>query len=1019
GEDNTASGWYSFVGGGKDNTASGDWYSFVGGGADNTAFGLISFVGGGSVNTASGGHSFVGGGEDNTASGWYSFVGGGSVNTASGGHSFVGGGEDNTASGWYSFVGGGKENTASGDWYSFVGGGKENTASGWYSFVGGGYGNTASGDLSVIPGGRGLILDANANRSFGFHANNVDGTRNMTISAANTAVFGNVDFWLANNDNSPRSLRFYEQYNAAGNFPNGTNYVGFRAPNNVSADITYTLPVSAPTNNGQVLSSTTEGVLSWAHDGIINFTSNRNTGVPNAIVPVHQLSASGGEISIDIAISSKGDGAIMADMPDGTSTGGNKRGTNAVDWQMSRVNANQVASGASSVIMGGGSNRAGGLGATVGGGFLNNADGYNSTIDGGEQNTTSGHCSSISGGYNNTAGSWASVISGGSENIANGEFASISGGENNTVTGYYSSIIGGRGLTLHNDGSVGYLGNNFFGYRNMTISAANTAVFGNVDFWLANNDNSPRSLRFYEQYNAEGNFPNGTNYVGFRAPNNISADITYTLPASAPTSNGQVLSSTTAGVLSWITPSGGDTVTMGGDVSGTFSNLQIVANAVGSAEISDNAILTSKIADGNITLSKISQSGATNGQVLKWNGSAWSPSGDNSGMVNFSETRTVSAPNETRPVHQLSVVGSEANIDMALSPKGEGALTAHSANNALSGGNKRGQYAVDFQTVRSAATQVASGSRSSIGGGEQNTASGGYSRVGGGYANIASGSNSAVSGGLWNTASSLDAVISGGRSNTASGMASTVAGGESNLASAEYSFVGGGVGNQATGARSSVLGGYNNRSQSSYSVVLGGTGMTLNGAASNSFGFLGANAGNNNMTIAAANTGVLGNVNLWLANNDGNAREIRFYEPNSATGTFPATGVFYTAFKAQAQDSSYTYTLPSSAPISNGQVLTASTGGTMSWATKSLKITVNNFDPDEVNATSFANFTVTANGVTTTDVISLHRVGGFGNLIVASAYVNTNNQVTIRVYNPTASPVNLGAENIIIGVIRE
>ncbi|MBN8573149.1 MAG: hypothetical protein J0M05_04495, partial [Candidatus Kapabacteria bacterium] len=459
--------------------------------------------------------------------------------------------------------------------------------------------------------------------------------------------------------------------------------------------------------------------------------------------------------------------------------------------------------------------------------------------------------------------------------------------------------------------------------------------------------------------------------------------------------------------------------TSGGDVSGTFSNLQIVANAVGSNEISDNAILTSKIADGNITLSKISQSGATNGQVLKWNGSAWSPSGDNSGMVNFSETRTVSAPNETRPVHQLSVVGSEANIDMALSPKGEGALTAHSANNALSGGNKRGQYAVDFQTVRSAATQVASGSRSSIGGGEQNTASGGYSRVGGGYANIASGSNSVVSGGLWNTASSLDAVISGGRSNTASGTASTVAGGESNLASAEYSFVGGGVGNQATGARSSVLGGYNNRSQSSYSVVLGGTGMTLNGAASNSFGFLGANAGNNNMTIAAANTGVLGNVNLWLANNDGNAREIRFYEPNSATGTFPATGVFYTAFKAQAQDSSYTYTLPSSAPISNGQVLTASTGGTMSWATKSLKITVNNFDPDEVNAASFANFTVTANGVTTTDVISLHRVGGFGNLIVASAYVNTNNQVTIRVYNPTALPVNLGAENIIIGVIRE
>lgn len=167
----------------------------------------------------------------------------------------------------------------------------------------------------------------------------------------------------------------------------------------------------------------------------------------------------------------------------------------------------------------------------------------------------------------------------------------------------------------------------------------------------------------------------------------------------------------------------------------------------------------------------------------------------------------------------------------------------------------------------------------------------------------------------------------------------------------------------------------------------------------------------------AGNAQIDGNVIIKPTSNT--TGELRIYEPNSTTGTFPATGIFYTAFKAQAQDSNYTYTLPASAPVSNGQVLTASTGGTMSWATKSLKITVNNFDPDAVNAASFANFTVTANGVTTNDVVSLHRVGGFGDLIIASAYVNTNNQVTIRVYNPTASSVNLGAETLIIGIIRE
>ncbi|HRE59434.1 MAG TPA: hypothetical protein PLW09_16615, partial [Candidatus Kapabacteria bacterium] len=117
---------------------------------------------------------------------------------------------------------------------------------------------------------------------------------------------------------------------------------------------------------------------------------------------------------------------------------------------------------------------------------------------------------------------------------------------------------------------------------------------------LANNDNHARELRFYEAHSSSYPlFPFYTNYTAFKAQAQ-STDITYTLPASAPTSNGQVLSSTTEGVLSWIT-SGGGTVTMGGDLSGSADNAQIIAGAVGSNEIADNAILTSKIADGNVT----------------------------------------------------------------------------------------------------------------------------------------------------------------------------------------------------------------------------------------------------------------------------------------------------------------------------------------------------------------------------------------------------------------------------------
>ncbi len=49
--------------------------------------------------------------------------------------------------------------------------------------------------------------------------------------------------------------------------------------------------------------------------------------------------------------------------------------------------------------------------------------------------------------------------------------------------------------------------------------------------------------------------------------------------------------------------------------------------------VSDNGIITSKIADGAITPLKLNQAGATNGQVLKWNGTKWSPADDNASAL--------------------------------------------------------------------------------------------------------------------------------------------------------------------------------------------------------------------------------------------------------------------------------------------------------------------------------------------------------------------------------------------------
>lgn len=118
-----------------------------------------------------------------------------------------------------------------------------------------------------------------------------------------------------------------------------------------------------------------------------------------------------------------------------------------------------------------------------------------------------------------------------------------------------------------------------------------------------------------------------------------------------------------------------------------------------------------------------------------------------------------------------------ANLNIALTPRGTGAISAHVPDGTMAGGNARGTNAVDWQTSRGAAGQVASGNLSIIGGGDSNTASGERSTVGGGSFNIASGTGSTVGGGASNTASNFISTVGGGRENIASGQMSWIPGG--------------------------------------------------------------------------------------------------------------------------------------------------------------------------------------------------------------------------------------------------
>jgi hypothetical protein len=194
------------------------------------------------------------------------------------------------------------------------------------------------------------------------------------------------------------------------------------------------------------------------------------------------------------------------------------------------------------------------------------------------------------------------------------------------------------------------------------------------------------------------------------------------------------------------------------------------------------------------------------------------------------------------------------------------------------GGNARGSDAVDLQRVRSAATQVASGNYSVIGGGQnntasgpsatvgggnQNTASGGSATVGGGYQNTASGNGAATVGGGWNnTASGVSATVGGGRSNTASGLYATVGGGQNNTASGFFATVGGGLQDTASGPYATVGGGWNNRARDSAATVSGGR----DNIASLKYATVGGGWGNiASDTSATVGGGYINTANGWEA----------------------------------------------------------------------------------------------------------------------------------------------------------
>jgi hypothetical protein len=244
-------------------------------------------------------------------------------------------------------------------------------------------------------------------------------------------------------------------------------------------------------------------------------------------------------------------------------------------------------------------------------------------------------------------------------------------------------------------------------------------------------------------------------------------------------------------------------------------------------------------------------------------------------------TSDVNVATQTTTVIQTDTT----NSNLAIVPNGTGAITAAIPDGTVTGGNARGNNAVDLQQSRSAAGQVASSNYSFVGGGQNNsTTSGdhyqvvvgglsnsinasGHSFIGGGQSNsIATGSGSGwsvVTGGRGNVVSSQYSTVSGGQSNTASTNShATVVGGLSNVSSGQYSVSGGNrntasgtgsfcFGSTSNGNTASGVGAFNFNGQPEGSTVSGNYGINLSGGATTISGEGGLSSGYNNQVSSA------------------------------------------------------------------------------------------------------------------------------------------------------------------------
>lgn len=343
----------------------------------------------------------------------------------------------------------------------------------------------------------------NSNADQDFRALAVYLTSTVPLSATRSLILPAVQklYLVKNATTGGRSITVRIGASTGVTIPNGRTLLVYAD----GSDVVYT-----NTEDGYLIEAQST-MSAPAGSGLITQTTTlQSVSATNGVVPA----VGDPNLTTSIAIQPQGYGALLGAIPDNTATGGNGRGAYAIDWQLSRSAANQVASADYSVVGGGTRNRANGYASVVAGGYsnwINTGIGtvQYSAIGGGTSNLVNGSWCTVAGGSGNSISnasasvetstigggdnnsillfSYGATIAGGRNNYVTGTDGTIGGGNSNSVTHSYATVTGGYYAASRTTGSRNYASGSF-------SSTAGTAQDGKYVLRAATSDNTATRL---------------------------------------------------------------------------------------------------------------------------------------------------------------------------------------------------------------------------------------------------------------------------------------------------------------------------------------------------------------------------------------------------------------------------------------------------------------------------------------------------------------------------------------------